>query len=102
MIARTWHGRVAVAKIEACRELATTRAIPDDWSVHASPSVHVLKRKDRDVAHFITLTSWESLDTIRASSGADGDSAKYYRADKDSRLKLEPKVMHYKVVGKAL
>ena len=58
-------------------------------------------RKDGDITHFITLTYWKDMDSIKAFAGEDVDAAKYYSEDKDFLLEFEPKVIHYEVVGQS-
>ena len=99
MIIRIWHGRVPASKAKAYREFLNTRAISDYQSVEGNISVHILERKEGDITHFITLTFWKDLDSIKAFAGEDVDTAKYYSEDKDFLLEFEPKVVHYEVVG---
>jgi len=60
-----------------------------------------LERREGEVTHFITLTFWESLESIRAFAGDDVEKAKYYPEDADFLLEYEPRVVHYEVVGKS-
>ncbi len=101
MIVRMWHGRVPASKTEAYRAFINGRAIPDYRSVPGNISVHVLERRDGGVTHFITLTFWESLESIKGFAGEDIEKAKYYPEDQDFLLEFEPKVVHYEVVGTA-
>ncbi len=101
MIARMWHGRVPTPKARAYREFVNGRAIPDYRSVKGNTSVHILERLDGDVTHFITLTFWESLESIKGFAGQDINITKYYPEDKDFLLEFEPTVVHYEVVGKS-
>lgn len=101
MIVRMWHGRVPTAKAERYREFLNARAIPDYRSVAGNVSVHILERPDGDVTHFMTLTFWESLASIRAFAGESVETAKYYPEDADFLLEFEPTVVHYDVVGTA-
>lgn len=101
MIARMWHGRVPAAKAAAYRQFLNGRAIPDYRSVPGNLSVHVLERREGEVTHFITLTFWDSLESIRAFAGEDLEKAKYYPEDADFLLEFEPRVIHYEVVGKS-
>ncbi len=101
MIVRMWHGRVPTSKAEAYRKFTNERAIPDYRSVRGNISVHVLERADGDVTHFITLTFWDSLESITRFAGEDVLKAKYYPEDSQFLLEFEPNVVHYKVVGKA-
>ena len=99
MIVRMWHGRVATEKAKAYREFLNARAIPDYRSVAGNISVHILERTEDGVTHFITLTFWGSLESIKAFAGEDVETAKYYPQDKDFLLEFESNVVHYEVVG---
>ena len=101
MIVRMWHGKVLTSKAKAYREFMVARAIPDYQSVAGNLSVHILERTEGDVTHFITLTFWKDLDSIRAFAGEDVEKAKYYPEDEDFLLEFEPHVVHYEVVGQS-
>lgn len=101
MIVRLWHGRVPSSKAAAYRALLNDLAIPDYRSVPGNLSVHILERHEAEVAHFITMTFWESMDAIRRFASADVDLAKYYPEDAAFLLEYEPRVVHYEVVGSA-
>jgi heme-degrading monooxygenase HmoA len=101
MISRMWHGRVPASKAKAYREFLNARAIPDYRSVKGNLSVHILERTEGDVTHFITLTFWEDMDSIKAFAGEDPQIAKYYDEDRDFLLEFEPTVVHYEVVGQS-
>ena len=98
MITRMWHGRVLASKAEAYRKFVSARAIPDYQSVKGNISVHILERTEGDITHFITLTFWRDMDSIKAFAGEDVEAAKYYPEDKDFLLEFEPRVVHYEVV----
>lgn len=101
MIVRMWHGRVPASKAKAYREFVTARAIPDYQSVEGNISVHILERADGDITHFITLTFWKDMESIKTFAGDDVETAKYYPEDKDFLLEFEPTVVHYEVVGQS-
>jgi heme-degrading monooxygenase HmoA len=101
MIARIWHGRVPAQKARVYRDFVTSRAIPDYQSVPGNLSVHILQRDEGDVTHFLTLTFWKDLDSIRGFAGENVETAKYYPEDRDFLLEFEPKVSHYTVVASA-
>ncbi len=99
MIVRMWHGRVPTSKAEAYGEFLNRRAIPDYRSVKGNLSVHVLRRREGDVTHFITLTFWHSLESIKGFAGENVEAARYYPEDADFLLEFEPTVVHYEVIG---
>ena len=96
-----WHGRVPTSKAKAYRDFLNARAIPDYQSVTGNMGVYILERAEGEVTHFITLSFWESMDTIRGFARDDVEAAKYYPEDKDFLLEFEPRVVHHNVVGKS-
>ena len=101
MIIRMWHGRVKHDDAEAYRLFLIERAIPDYQSVDGNLGVKILERSGDDSTHFITMTSWESLEAIKAFAGDDAEKAKYYPEDDGFLLEFEPSVVHYEVVGRS-
>ncbi len=99
MIVRMWHGRVPAEKADEYEKFLKERAIPDYQSVEGNISVYILRRDEGDVTHFITLTFWKDLDSIKKFAGSDYEKAKYYEEDKDFLLEFEPEVVHYEVAG---
>lgn len=97
MIARIWHGRVPLQKSDEYLRKVRTVAIPDYRAVAGNRGAFVLHRVEGDVAHFITLSFWESRDAIAAFAGDDIECAKYYDFDRDFLLELEPFVTHYEM-----
>jgi len=102
MITRMWHGRVPTMKAKEYRDFLNARAIPDYQCVTGNLSVHILERTEGEITHFITLTFWQDLESIRTFAGEDLETAKYYPEDKDFLLEFEPTVVHYEVVGHSL
>ena len=101
MVVRMWHGRVKTEKAAAYRAFLNERAIPDYRSVAGNISVHILERQEGEITHFITMTFWESMETIRGFAGEEVEKAKYYPEDQDFLLEFEPAVVHYEVVGRS-
>jgi heme-degrading monooxygenase HmoA len=101
MIARIWHGMTPAAKADKYTEFLNARAIPDYRGTPGNLSVHLLRRDEGDRTHFLTLTFWESMETIKGFAGNPVDRAKYYPEDKDFLLEFEPKVRHWEIVGSA-
>ncbi|MEO1593867.1 MAG: antibiotic biosynthesis monooxygenase [Pseudomonadota bacterium] len=99
MIVRMWHGRVKRDDAAAYRAFLEQRAIPDYRSVPGNLNVKILERHEGEVTHFITMTSWQNLEVIKAFAGDDIEVAKYYPEDEGFLLEFEPGVVHYEVVA---
>ena len=99
MIARFWHGAVPASKAEAYQRYLEATGLPDYRATPGNRGVSVLRRMQGDVAHFLLMTLWESTAAIRAFAGKDFERARYYPEDADFLLELEPRVVHYEVIG---
>lgn len=97
MIARIWHGRTTAAQADAYLEFLLQRAVPDYASVPGNRGVYILRRVERDEAHFLALTHWDSPGVIEAFAGNDISRAKYYPEDRGFLLEFEPTVRHYEL-----
>lgn len=98
MIGRTWHGIVPASKADAYHDYLNKTGIPEYKATPGNRGVFVLRRVEGDVAHFLLLTLWESLEAIKAFAGEDYEKAKYYPEDEAFLLELEPFVTHYEVL----
>jgi heme-degrading monooxygenase HmoA len=99
MIARMWHSRTPIAKADAYEAQLNRIAIPDYRAIPGNLAVHILRRDDSDVTHFITFTLWDSMAAIAPFAGTPVDQAKYYPEDQEFLLEFEPKVTHWEVTG---
>ncbi|MFK2878311.1 hypothetical protein [Rhodanobacter hydrolyticus] len=99
MICRIWHGITPRSKANAYAGFLERRAIPDYRSVPGNRFVAVLRRDDAEVTHFMTVTHWDSEESIRAFAGDELLKAKYYPEDRDYLLEFEPLVQHFVMVA---
>lgn len=99
MIARIWHGRTKAADAAAYADYIARTGIPDYRSTPGNRGAWLLHRVEGEVAHFITLSFWDSLDSIRRFAGSDAELARYYPEDDRFLLEKEPTVVHYEVAG---
>ena len=99
MIARIWHGRTRAADAAVYRKYVEQTGIPDYRATPGNRGAWVLVRTEGDVAHFLTVSFWESLDGIRAFAGKDVEKARYYDEDEKYLLEFEPTVAHYELSG---
>jgi len=97
MVARIWHGKTKASDAAAYLAYLFKSGIPAYRATRGNKGAWVLRRIDNDVAHFITLSFWESRDAIAAFAGTDIEVAKYYPEDEKYLLEFEPKVTHYEL-----
>lgn len=98
MIARIWHGTVLTAKAQEYCDLIFSRDIPEINLVPGSRGVQVLRRPEGPLTHFVMISYWTDLESIKAFAGEDIDVAKYYPDDRDYLVEFETHVVHYEVV----
>jgi heme-degrading monooxygenase HmoA len=99
MIARMWHGRVPLANAAAYEAYLESTGLADYRATPGNRGTWLLRRDDDGVAHFTTLTFWDSLAAIQAFAGADHEAARYYPEDDAYLLEREPRVVHFDVVA---
>jgi heme-degrading monooxygenase HmoA len=97
MIARIWHGRTQASRAAEYLDFLNRTGVPDYKATPGNRAVFVLHRIEGEEAHFLTLTLWDSLESIAGFAGPDIDKAKYYPKDEDFLLEFEPTVTHYTV-----
>src|SRR6185369_3876098 len=61
MIARTWHGRVPAAKADAYHQYLLRTGVAGYAGTPGNRGVHVLRRMEGEVAHFLLITYWDSV-----------------------------------------
>jgi heme-degrading monooxygenase HmoA len=101
MIVRIWHGRTPRARADEYSAFLHDRSIADHRDAQGNLEVMILRRDDKDVSHFLTISRWESEGDIRDFSGSEGLEPKYYAQDRDFLLELEPEVQHYTLIAQA-
>lgn len=98
MIARTWHGIVPASRADEYVEYLKKTGIPEYKATPGNLGVFMLRRIEGDKAQFLLLTLWDSEEAIKRFAGSDMEKAKYYPADMDFLLELEPNVTHFEVI----
>ncbi len=97
MIVRLWHGRTTLSKADAYAEFMKERAAPDYDSVDGLIKQYFLRRTDEDAAHFLLVTLWDSIESVKKFAGEDPEKAKYYPEDDSFLLEKEETTALYEV-----
>lgn len=98
MIARLWHGRTRAALADEYYTFLQQTGIPDYESTAGNHGVWVLRSIEDETAHFLLITLWESVESIKRFAGDNYRKARYYPEDKDSLLEFEENASHYEVL----
>ncbi len=97
MIARVWRGATRAEDADAYTDylertgMASARALP------GSRGTLVLHRLDGELAEFVTVMLWESLDDVRAFAGDEPGRAVFFQEDDRFLVERDPDVRHYEV-----
>lgn len=97
MIARLWHGRTKAADAVEYKRYLFNSGIPAYRATAGNRGAWVLCRPEGDIAHFLTLSFWESWDAIKTFAGEAIETARYFPEDEKYLLEFEPTVTHYEV-----
>jgi heme-degrading monooxygenase HmoA len=92
-----WHGRVDASQADEYAEFMKARAVPDYSSVDGLQKLLFLRRLEADVAHFLSVTHWDSMDSVKAFAGDQPEKAKYYPEDDQYLLEKEDTSALYEV-----
>jgi heme-degrading monooxygenase HmoA len=95
MITRIWHGITKAEDADAYLKYIEETGIKDYRNVKGNLSAKILRRVDNNICHFLTITEWDSLESIKQFAGENFEKARYYEEDKEYLLEFEEKVVHY-------
>jgi heme-degrading monooxygenase HmoA len=99
MIARIWHGTTNTEKADKYLDYLYKTGVPDYRKTAGNLGAYVLRRFENGVAHFFTLTFWDSFDSIKQFAGSNYERAKYYPEDVNFLLDIEAKAQHFELFG---
>ena len=80
-IMRLWHGEVSIEKADEYEKFMVERAAPDYSSMKGLLSLSFQRKNEKSKAHFLLVTIWDSLASMRKFAGNNPELAKYYPED---------------------
>lgn len=98
MIGRLWHGWTARDKADAYEELLRTEVLPGIHKVDGYRGAYLLRRDVEEGVEFVTLTLFESMDSVRAFAGEDHEVAVVPPKARELLSRFDPTSDHYEVV----
>lgn len=97
MIARVWHGRVPREKSDAYLKYIEATGLKEYRETPGNLAAFIYRRDEGDVTHFLTVSHWRDVASIKAFAGDDISRAHYYDEDRAFLLEFEPTVEHYEL-----
>ena len=97
MIVRTWHGRTRLSDGDEYEAFTIERATPDYSSVAGLENLFFTRRNEGDVSHFLLVTVWDSIESVKKFAGENPEVAKYYPEDDGYLLEKEEYSQNYQV-----
>jgi heme-degrading monooxygenase HmoA len=94
-ITRLWHGITRAEHADEYLKYVQDTGLKEYKTIEGNLSVKLLRRIDGEICHFLTVTEWDSYDSIKKFAGPDYQKAKYYPDDKKYLLEFEEYVAHY-------
>ena len=94
---RLWHEKVAIEKADEYEKFMIEKAAPDYSSVEGLLKLYFQRKNETEIAHFLLVTIWDSLESVKKFAGDNPDIAKYYPEDDYFLLEKEELVSMYQV-----
>lgn len=97
MIARVWRGRVRPDLLEEYRRYVATQCLPDYRATPGNLGAYVFTKASVDHGDVVTLSFWDSYESIKGFAGDDITRARYYSEDPRFLLDFPERVEHFDV-----
>lgn len=94
-ITRIWHGITNAEYADEYLRYVEETGLSDYRNVDGNLSARILRRINGDKCHFLTVTEWDSYESIKKFAGDDFEKARYYDEDKKYLLEFEENVTHF-------
>ena len=94
-ITRMWHGITKTEHADEYLKYVEDTGLSDYKNVDGNLSAKILRKIDGNICHFLTITEWDSYESIKKFAGEDFEKARYYPEDEKYLLEFEDNVAHY-------
>ena len=96
-IMRQWHGEVALEKADEYEKFMVERAAPDYSSLPGLLHLFFTRKDELEISHFLLVTIWDSVESVKKFAGEDVEIAKYYPEDDAFLLSKEKYTIMYDI-----
>lgn len=94
-ITRIWHGITKAEHADEYLKYVEHTGMKEYRTIKGNISAKLLRRIEGNQCHFLTITEWDSYESIKQFAGKNFEKARYYPEDKKYLLALEENVAHY-------
>jgi heme-degrading monooxygenase HmoA len=94
-ITRIWHGVTNAIHADEYLKYVEDTGMKEYRRIKGNLSAKLLRSIDGNQCHFLTVTEWDSYESIKKFAGDDYQKAKYYEEDGKYLLEFEEHVVHY-------
>ena len=99
MISRIWHGRTRPENAAAYERLLRTEILPGIAArVPGYRGAHLLRREDGGEVEFVTITWFDSRESVRAFAGEDYETAVVEPAARALLTSFDVRSRHYEAL----
>ena len=99
MIARIWRGATRAEDADAYAEYIRATGIAGYAATPGNLGAYLLYRVDGSRAEVLTLSLWESMESVRGFAGDDPERAVFYPDDDRFLVERDMTVRHYVVAA---
>src|SRR5271165_6428898 len=99
MIARIWHGYTKPEHADAYESMLKPELLPGIGRLKGYEGSYLLRREAGDEVEFITIMLWDSIDSIRAVTGPDYETAVIPEERRKYLSHHDAKSQHYVVTS---
>jgi heme-degrading monooxygenase HmoA len=98
VIARTWRGWTNADDADAYVQYLMDTGIAEYRRTPGNRAAYILRRDDGDRTEFVTLTFWDSMESVARFAGDDVSKAVFYAEDDRFLVDRETQAMHFDVI----
>ena len=98
MIARTWRGAVRREDADRYVEYLQRTGIPEYRATPGNRGAWILRRDEGDTTEFVTLSFWDSMESVEGFAGPDPARAVFYPEDDRFLVERDLEVTHYELI----
>jgi heme-degrading monooxygenase HmoA len=99
VIARIWHGYTKPEHANAYESMLKPELLPGVSQLKGYRGSYLLRREAGDEIEFVSIMLWDSIDALRAVTGADYETAVIPEERRKYLSRYDAKSLHYEIAS---